>query len=175
MYWDDLLITAGNTITQKREDLITYINDQKKALFSCSLAYDKSVISAERLSQYADAELGAGVTLVGPHRDDVQILMESLGRKEPIAIKSYGSRGQQRLAVLQLKLLQLVYMREHLAEQPVLLLDDIFSELDDMHINHILEMIHGQQTIITTTHKEFIKEVAMGKMIELENNRIPMD
>lgn len=169
-YWDELLIQTGNTLTDKRAEFVAYINSERQELFPFRMQYDKSEISDDRLLQYKEAELGAGVTLVGPHRDDFSLFMRS-PEQEEVAIKSYGSRGQQRLAIVQMKLLQLQFMRERLSEQPVLLLDDIFSELDTLHIQHVLRIAKHQQTIITTTHKEFIDPEILSNphMIELEN------
>lgn len=166
-YWDKLLIDAGGLITKKREDFINYLNDSQKEIFDFKLEYDKSIISKERLEQYRDAETASGVTLVGPHRDDFMVLFE---KDKPI--KSFGSRGQQRLAVLQLKLLELLYIKAKFNSSPLLLLDDVFSELDEGHINLILGIIDNQQTIITTTHEEFIPTKVKGTMeiIELKNN-----
>lgn len=154
-YWDHLLIENGSYITKKREELINYFNEQDKSLLSFIATYDRSVVSKERLEQYKGAEAGSGVTLVGPHRDDfyVDILDDSGEQKN---VKHFGSRGQQRLVVLQLKLLQLSYIEKILGERPLLLLDDIFSELDTEHIKDVLQVITKQQTIITTTHKEFL-------------------
>lgn len=151
-YWDNLLISNGNILTDKRADFIDFVNREKKELFDFKMIYDESTISAERLSQYKEAEESAGLTLVGPHRDDFTIEI-----KEG-AVKNYGSRGQQRLSVLQLKLLQLDFLEEKLGERATLLLDDIFSELDEGHILHVLSLVPGQQTIITTTHEEFIPQ-----------------
>lgn len=173
-YWDELLIRTGNFITKKREEFIEFINHEKKNIFEFSIIYDESIISKERLLQYKQAEVGAGVTLVGPHRDDFLIRMHtnkiSPNASESRDVKVFGSRGQQRLVVLQLKLLQILFIQQILGEPPTLLLDDIFSELDEGHINLVLEMTKGQQTIITTTHKEFIKEKFTNKahMVELK-------
>lgn len=169
-YWDEILIRTGNQITSARTDFIKYLNSQQKELFPMFLMYDSSIISVERLLQYREAEVASSATLVGPHRDDLGIYMEQSGNRAELLLKSFGSRGQQRLAVLQLKLLQLNYMHEKLSEKPVLLLDDIFSELDEEHIRYILEVVNKQQTIITTTHKEFIGEakITNPRIIELE-------
>ena len=75
-----------------------------------------------------------------------------------MSVKNYGSRGQQRLSVLQLKLLQLDFLEKNLGARTTLLLDDIFSELDEGHILHVLSLVQSQQTIITTTHEEFIPQ-----------------
>lgn len=169
-YWDSLLIKNGQLITKKREEFIEYVNNSQKDIFELTAVYDKSTISKERLGKYKEAENGAGVTLVGPHRDDVLFFMN----KEK-NIKMFGSRGQKRLVVLQLKMFELVYIQKSLGVQPMLLLDDIFSELDAGHINLVMNMIGNQQTIITTTHEEFVgrKTLKDLNIIELklkENN-----
>ena len=162
-YWDNLLVIQGQKITKKREEFIQYLNSSKKEILAFNIFYDKSIISQERLLQYKDAEVGAGVTLVGPHRDDFIINLKS--KTESHDIKFFGSRGQQRLAVLQLKVLELAYIEEKSGERPVLLLDDIFSELDESHIDLVLEMIGNQQTILTTTHEEFIPRKILKEMV----------
>jgi DNA replication and repair protein RecF len=151
VYWDEILITNGDYISKKRKDLIDYFNNLQKDLIHFSVKYDHSQISKERLRQYYGAEIAAGVTLVGPHRDDFYVEFE-----KGADVRYFGSRGQQRLVVLQLKLLQLSYIEQFLGKRPLLLLDDIFSELDDEHISLIMEIIDRQQTILTTTHKEFV-------------------
>jgi DNA replication and repair protein RecF len=155
-YWDDLLISNGQILTQKREAFIDYINKREKKLFPFSLVYDKSLMSAERLLQYKDAEVGAGMTLVGPQRDDVIIQSMHPVSKAMEDVKYFCSRGQQRLVTLELKNTQIFYLTEQLQVQPLLVLDDIFSELDSEHITQVMNLTHDFQTIITTTHKEFV-------------------
>jgi len=176
VYWDNLLIVQGQKITKKREEFIKYIAESRKEILDFEIFYDKSIISKDRLLQYKGAEVGAGVTLVGPHRDDFIIRINSNGNSDEfgsVDIKFFGSRGQQRLSILQLKLLELIYVKRVTGEQPVLLLDDIFSELDEDHINLVLDMISNQQTIITTTHKEFIPKKILKEMavIDLNNGK----
>jgi len=162
-YWDNLVIENGNIITAKREELINFINSSAKDIFDLVVEYDKSTVSKERLLQYEREEVAAGVTLVGPHRDDFIVSMFNTG-KTVHNVKFYGSRGQQRLAILQLKMLQLLFIENILGERPLLLLDDIFSELDEDHIQLILGEIGKQQTIITTTHEEFIPKKLLKSM-----------
>lgn len=159
-YWDNMIIENGNYITQKREEFIEFVNSQKKEIFDFILNYDKSIISKQRLLQYENEELASGVTLVGPHRDDFSVFM--IDSKTMHDVKYFGSRGQQRLTILQLKILELLYIEKIFGTRPVLLLDDIFSELDEGHINLIFDEIGKQQTVITTTHKEFIP----GKLLK---------
>ncbi|MBI2031684.1 MAG: DNA replication and repair protein RecF [Candidatus Levybacteria bacterium] len=169
-YWDNLLIESGSIITQKREEFITFINDSRKDIFDFAVFYDKSVISKARLLQYKEAEASSGVTLVGPHRDDVSFHMYNNTRRTTHDIKQFGSRGQQRLTILQLKLIELTFIESTIGQRPILVLDDIFSELDQDHIKLVLEEIHGQQTILTATHKEFFDSQFLKKagVIELK-------
>ena len=166
-YWDTLVIRNGSVLTKSRELFIKYLNEAKKEVFDFTLEYDKSEISRSRLDQYRQAELASGVTLVGPHRDDLKIKFNSVSNTG-LELKSFGSRGQQRLGVLQFKLLELAYIKEKLGAKPLLLLDDVFSELDEGHINLILEIVPNQQTIVTTTHEEFIPTKIKGKMDVIE-------
>lgn len=167
-YWDDLLIASGMVLMQKREALLQFINQAGHDIFPLQTVYDKSTISRERLDQYRDAEIGAGATLVGPHRDDFLVTMPGALQKD---VRYFGSRGQSRLAVLQLKMLQIAFIDEQTKTLPLLVLDDIFSELDNMHIKLVLEKVQGCQVILTTTHKEFVPAefAKRATVIELEN------
>lgn len=157
-YWNSLLIENGNVLTSKREEFIIFINGAKKEVFDISLEYDKSEVSEERFAKYFDAERGSGITLVGSHRDDFIIRIHpnkiSANRAELIDARVYGSRGQQRLIALQLKIIELSYVEIKRNLVPLLLLDDIFSELDKKNIEIVSSLIGDGQTIITGTHKE---------------------
>lgn len=163
-YWDNLVIRHGNVVTQKREELIADFNKEKKEIFDFAIVYGRSIISYERLLEYQEEEFLAGVTLVGPHRDDVIFEMYDEETRTAKNIKFFGSRGQQRLTVLQLKVLQLLYFERKKQENPVLLLDDIFSELDERHIKHVLQILSGRETVFTTTHMEFVPEEIAERM-----------
>lgn len=165
-YWDNLVIENGQIITAKREEFINFVNSSAKNIFDLVLRYDKSEISRERLDQYKEVEVASAVTLVGPHRDDFVVLMPD--KSDLHDVKYFGSRGQQRLAILQLKALEIAYVEEKLGKNPLLLLDDIFSELDEGHIQLILGQIGGQQTIVTTTHKEFVPAKFLKNMEVIE-------
>lgn len=169
-YWDNILIKNGGIITKKRDEFFEFLNTYVKDIFDFAAFYDKSVISKERLKQYENIEIDAGATLVGPHRDDFSIHMFNNTRQTTHNVKFFGSRGQQRLAILQLKILQLDFIEKKNQSRPILILDDIFSELDSRHIDLVTEMIQKQQTIITTTHREFVKKKLLknASMIELQ-------
>jgi DNA replication and repair protein RecF len=90
-------------------------------------------------------------TSVGPHRDDMELTLKD----RPIA--SHASRGEVRSLLLALKLLELTYHEHHTQEKPLLLLDDVFSELDEERQKMLMQTAEkgGHQTIITTTHLDF--------------------
>jgi len=175
LFWNQLLITSGSYITEKREALINFMNNFQSVdqRIDYQIVYDKSVISENRLDQYKDEEVAARTTLVGPQRDDFIITKlqsnKSVGFREskdgfpesssPDSesfrdVSRFGSRGEQRLAVLWLKLAELSYIEQETGERPILLLDDIFSELDEESRNIVLSIIYMQQTIITSAEEE---------------------
>lgn len=99
-----------------------------------------------RMAEVAPRELEQCVSLVGPHRDDFSF------RLDDVDLNTFGSRGQQRLAVLALKLAEVEFMQAETGERPVLLLDDVLSELDPARQAFVLERTTGEgQTLITTT------------------------
>jgi DNA replication and repair protein RecF len=104
-------------------------------------------IFQERLAQRQIAEKSLGITLIGPHRDDLALLIDG------ILAKSYGSQGQQRTLVLALKLAELELIEQIVGDTPLLLLDDVLAELDLQRQNQLLSVIVDRfQTIVTTTH-----------------------
>lgn len=156
-YWDRLLIENGSLIGGKREEFIAFVNGQKKEVYSFSITYDKSAISEERFKKYFDAERAVGVTLVGPHRDDFLIGASHPETKSLKDAKVFSSRGQQRLIVLELKIIELIFVELKNGQTPVLLLDDIFSELDKTNIELIADLVGRGQTILSATHRELVK------------------
>lgn len=163
IFWDQLLIKNGSYLTEKRYEFITAINQSDKPFGKFNIYYDKSVISRDRLAQYSREEVAAAVTLVGPHRDDLMFFEEDRN------LAKYGSRGEQRLAILWLKLSELKYIEKATQDKPILLLDDIFSELDHDHRREIVKIVGHQQTIISTTDIHFLPKGFMDsvEMIKL--------
>lgn len=118
-------------------------------------------------------EIYRGTTLAGPHRDDLRFFIND---KE---VKLFGSQGQQRTTALSLKLAEIDLIYDQMKEYPILLLDDVLSELDDFRQSHLLSAIQGKvQTFVTTTtvdgiHHETLKQAAIyevqaGKVIVKE-------
>jgi DNA replication and repair protein RecF len=159
-FWDRLLIKNGNYITGKREEYLGRLNIQDSRF---RIFYDKSVISEPRLKQYEAQEVAAAVTLVGPHRDDFIVnVRESISNVQYKDVSKYGSRGEQRMGVVWLKRGELRYLTTE-GELPVLLYDDIFSELDHEHRSIIeketeIFVKNGGQVIITTADEHMVPE-----------------
>ena len=103
---------------------------------------------SERQRQLRGAELDSGLCLVGAHKDDLQIAINGADAR------SYASQGQTRTAALSLKLAEREIFLAETGETPVLLLDDVFSELDKRRQRMLLEAVQGCQTFITCTHLE---------------------
>lgn len=170
LFWNQLLIKNGDYISRKREEFIDFVNslEFKINTTKLSLAYDKSIISAGRLEQYKDEEVAAATTLVGPHRDDFSFKVK--GERQELKerdLATYGSRGEQRMGVLWLKMAELSFIEEKTGERPTLLLDDIFSELDEEHRTVAVGVAGKQQTIITSVDDEFTKGLEKVERIEL--------
>lgn len=162
-YWNNLLLTHGKTIHEERRLLIKHINESPKPLFSFTMAYDHSTFTAERVEKYQYIELQAGQTLIGPQRDE--ILFYRNGTQQ--LIREFCSRGEQRLTILQLKLIELITLEKRIEKTPILLLDDIFSELDQNNIELLLSLIPKRQTILTTIHEEFIPKKLVKEALML--------
>ncbi len=174
LFWNQLLIKNGDYISRKREEFIGFINKTdplNKQVFV--LQYDKNAISENRLEQYGQEEIAAATTLVGPHRDDIIFKIKSQSRrsgtKSKIArnLARYGSRGEQRMSVLWLKLAELAFIEKETEERPTLLLDDVLSELDREHRRIVVQMVKGGQTIITTVDSHFLENSKKDEIIKL--------
>ncbi len=154
-FWDQSLIKNGNVLTDYRRDYLEYLSGVTTTFGQYRLQYAASTISSVRLAEHAEAEVAVGHTLVGPHKDDFVIEQENKSKNEKAKnLMIYGSRGEQRLGVLFLKWGALRYMEDRAKVQPVLLLDDIFSELDREHRDEVVRMAAGRQTILTTAEEE---------------------
>lgn len=151
-FWDEQLLTHGTLIQLRRQDFLNFLNDnihkyaakltEQKNTYEAK--YIKKEITPEKFREYQIREIAAKSTLMGPHRDDIEFIFNTHD------LAGFGSRGQQRVLVLILKLCELDYIEKKVGMRPVLLLDDIYSELDKEHRTAIENIIPLQQTIITT-------------------------
>lgn len=171
-FWDKLLIKNGDYITKERENFINFANTEGAGLAAnFRLIYDKSAISETRLKDYEKEEIAAAQTLVGPHRDDIKFSALNTDDSKTGDLASFGSRGEQRMGVLWLKLRELAFIEEKSGERPTLLLDDIFSELDHNHRDLVMKVVNHQQTIITTADEHFVEDLPQSSIIKLYGDR----
>ncbi len=164
--WNQQLITLAARIYKARVRFVERLNQVlEHRLFGgeeISIRYlsslegkgdltDYEALVAERLKLRVQAELSAGHSLIGTHRDDLEITFD--GRD----LRKYGSAGQQRSALLLLQIANLTVFHSQRGEYPLFLLDDIDSELDYKRIGQLLEFLHGKtQTFITTSKKDVV-------------------
>lgn len=132
-------------ISINKEKLIfRYVSQVKTADGKTSADYQQELLAAYQ--KRADHEIELGTTLTGPHRDDVAFLVNGQN------VQSFGSQGQQRTTALSVKLAEIELMRQQTGEYPLLLLDDVLSELDNDRQTHLLTAIQDKvQTFLTTT------------------------
>jgi DNA replication and repair protein RecF len=114
-----------------------------------------SALFHDELVKLRQDELMRGVTLVGPHRDDMVFTLDGTD------MRAFSSQGQQRAAVLALRLAELDFIRSEMGEDAILLLDDVSSELDPEKRAHLWKYIdRGIQTVITTTDEKIVDELS---------------
>lgn len=167
--WDGQIVAPAGFIRQRRSEVVGYLEEisrkylrEMNGKFVLELGYQPSELTPKNLRQSRRRDILYQTTHIGPQRDEILI---SLNRK---ALAQFGSRGQKRLTLLALKQAEIDYLTEE--EKPLLLLDDVFSELDDKHRARIGSIITNQQTILTTTHLPVsIKKLCDG-IISLANN-----
>ena len=177
--WDMQLIQYGSKIIERRQKFIEKINEiisniHKKLTGNrenIKIIYEPSngALSFEQaLLKNKEKDLRIKSTSVGPHRDDIAFLVGD------IDIRKYGSQGQQRTAALSLKLSEIELVKKSIHDTPVLLLDDVLSELDKHRQNYLLDSIHDIQTLITCTGvDEFVNHrFSINKVFHVQNGQV---
>ncbi|MGM0471164.1 MAG: DNA replication/repair protein RecF [Bacillota bacterium] len=179
--WDPQLIELGSKIIAKRLKaleklgILARLKHRKitDGLENLELTYDSSLkINKEselteiksafrkKLEANQQLEIKRGVTKFGPHRDDILFWVNEVN------IRKFGSQGQQRTAALALKLAELEFMKSEIGEYPILLLDDVFSELDNNRQSYLLQIIKNKiQTFITSTRSNNLHKLKATKSL----------
>ncbi len=167
--WDMQLIQYGRELIRCREEFVGKLNDMVQKTHSqisggrenLVLSYEPNVTAErfeEKLCFCRETDVKMRTTTTGPHRDDISFLVDN------IDIRRFGSQGQQRTAALSLKLSEIELVKELVRDYPVLLLDDVLSELDGGRQEQLLAGIKEIQTMITCTGVE-----------DFVNHRFPID
>ena len=167
--WDEQLIDYGKKIISRRQNFINELNiivnkihkNLSGNIENLTLCYEPNVTVdnfEEKLFINRERDIILKSTSCGPHRDDVGFLIND------IDVRKYGSQGQQRTAALSLNLAEIELVKKKINDNPILLLDDVLSELDRNRQTYLLNSLEGIQTIITCTGLE-----------EFINNRFNVD
>lgn len=154
--WDSQLVSFGSKIIERR---ITFVNQLNEIIYGIHkkltgekeeliIEYEPNVTMEEfknKMAQAQERDIRLKQTTVGPHKDDFGFIINK------VDVRKFGSQGQQRTAALSLKLSEIELVKKITKENPVLLLDDVLSELDSSRQNYLLNTIGNIQTIITCT------------------------
>jgi DNA replication and repair protein RecF len=174
--WNSQLVEYGSKIIGLRQEFIENLNgimkekhrnltggkEEVEVLYKpCCMAENME----DRIFMEEERDIFLGTTTVGPHRDDMSFITQNKD------IRKYGSQGQKRTAALSLKMSEIEIVEQTIGEKPILLLDDVLSELDRSRQNYLLENIKGIQTIITCTGlEEFVKNgINIDRTFEIIN------
>lgn len=167
--WNNNLVRTGSRIIKVRNEFVKMLSDKARVNHSkltndneileiryspsVELKGESDITSIEnnfnkKLESIVNREISKGTTLLGPQRDDYEIFLNDKN------IKMFGSQGQQRTAILSVKLAEIDIMKDNTGENPILLLDDVMSELDAKRQDYLLNSINDIQTFITCTDKD---------------------
>lgn len=161
--WDMQLVETGKKIIRRRKQFVEELNEIVHDIHyrisggkeDLILQYEPSIddiFFEDELYRVKERDMRQCMTSVGPHRDDLLFSIKG------VDIRKYGSQGQQRTSALSLKLSEIELVKRSIHDTPVLLLDDVLSELDSNRQNYLLNSIHDTQTLITCTGlDEFVK------------------
>lgn len=168
---NDFIVEINKRIKDIYKSIINIDNIEIKYITDIKLNDKETMINEiiDRLDRNYDKEILYGSTLIGPQRDDFCILLNGND------ISSYGSQGQMRIAILSVKLSEIDIIFNKFGEYPVILLDDIFSELDVDKRNKLIKYLNcDKQVIITTTDIENINEelVNNAKLFKIDNGKV---
>lgn len=162
--WDEKLVQYGVKICEYRREVIKkmneYIGEYESEKEKFSIEYLPSIKNdftnpenfLNQLKSGLERDIEKGMTMTGPHRDDFDV---NLNDK---SLKKYGSQGQTRTGVLKIKLCECEIIKSITGEEPILLLDDVLSELDEKRRKYFIDNIEGRQVIITCTDRSFAED-----------------
>ncbi len=180
--WDDQLVSYGEKVIRSREAFIDELNVIVRRIHGnltgmaeeILLIYEPSAEAdtlAQRIRELRDSDLRNQATGAGPHRDDIGVQVNGMD------LRLFGSQGQQRTAALSLKLSEIELVKERIHDTPVLLLDDVLSELDVNRQDFLLDSIRETQTFITCTGVEEIarRHFSIDKSFFVKEGRVRSD
>ena len=123
-------------------------------------------IYREKINSNEDTDIRAGYTILGPHREDMEIYINGL------PVREFASQGQARSVALALKFAQAKIIQRKMDDSPIMLLDDVLSELDESRQKFILTHTSDMQVIITCCDSNFITDRVDGKVIKIKDGKV---
>lgn len=178
-YWNSQQVLHGSELWVGRLDLVAQLNEvliehNLELVYSPSLPLNGDTLLSdfqEKQAALSEREKYAGHSLVGPHRDDWQLYSTLPERRD---LSDFGSRGQQRMGVIELKRAELQLLHDKTGERAVLLLDDVLSELDAENQQRLVTSLVDQQTVITTASLSDIPEELLGeaKVLKVKEGKL---
>lgn len=163
LFWNEYLEKQGRYLTICREQYVDFLNehptlDSKRF----RIIYHKNELSLEKFQEYFEKEMRYKKTLIGPQKDDFEIMIDDQN------VGVFGSRSEQRLAVIWLKMNEISFSEKHIHRKPILLLDDVFSEFDSTNKKLIFPLIKEYQTVLTTADLQLLEMLPKDhRVIEL--------
>ncbi len=174
--FEEEIATSGRKIIEFRKRYIEILNEFLPNIYD-GISSGKEILETsyicksgenlfEELKNSRKEDMYSGVTSVGPHRDDVDFKINSL------TVKSFGSQGQKRSVALAVKLAEAEVIRKKTGECPIILLDDVMSELDKQRQNFVLNHIEGMQSFLTCCDESNIENLQSGKIFRIRNGGV---
>lgn len=185
--WDDSLCVLGASLIRQRMEYIELLSSYASAYHdgisggkeTLEFSYlssvnvekedDENTLRLKLKQAFSDSrkeDISSGYTNCGPHRDDINIVIN--GKKA----KNFASQGQQRSAVLSMKLAEAAILKERTGENPIILLDDVLSELDSQRQDFLLNKVEDYQVFMTCCEKSDKEQLKNGKIFKIEDGRI---
>ncbi len=167
VFWDEYLVTQAEYITRAREEYANFLNQHQKLDAKVFyIVYNRNEFTSSRLANVFEEEKRFRRTVIGPQKDDFRIFLKG----NPPAgddkdVHHYGSRSEQRMAVFWLKMNEIHWYVDTKKKKPILLLDDVFSELDLHNRKIVLDLVKKYQTILTTTEPEILELTEVPKTV----------
>ncbi|MCD5380292.1 DNA replication and repair protein RecF [Candidatus Gracilibacteria bacterium] len=169
LFWDKKFIIDCEKVYEYRKQIIQYLEENSQSLkkgfngkisdatfnYISNIDLEKSI--SQQISHYLEKNIDRDIMLkstnIGPHRDDFSIILN-----ESVNLVDFASRGEVKTTILGLKNIEITFIEKHTSRKPILIIDDLLSELDKTHKDFLIESIHGYQTFISGIELDDIGE-----------------
>ncbi|MGQ9632355.1 MAG: DNA replication/repair protein RecF [bacterium] len=179
---DDQIARVGLSITERRRSMISNLSDIVDLIYrdvsggeSLLISYSAQVVGLgdymRLLHESRPLDIRRGMTSFGPHRDDLAISVKSPYGGGEMDLRAYGSQGQHKTAVISLRLGEVEFMRSNYGDYPIVLMDDVFSELDCERRGWLLSRLRGFQCLLTVIDGDFVSSLDCASVFDVSRER----